>query len=219
MALGDNHCGNFQLVGYCTDNTCTAIHDPKVLGNPEKDRIPGYGSKVCKEYLRGGYCKYGDTCKYKYSHGAPERGYVRVDGEVCRHFVRRQSCRWGNKCKFSHLDKKKHVAPSTPAPTPAAASVPRRASPPWREVEKEHAAVMERLEQHLSRMAAVAEKNHTAPKDVCIICADNEVEVAYAKCGHLCLCIKCSESTNPALKTCPLCKRTSDRVRIYRAGL
>ena len=52
----------------------------------------------------------------------------------------------------------------------------------------------------------------------CIICADAEVNVAYAACGHLCFCHECSESGSSSLASCPFCRTPSHRVRIWPAG-
>merc|ERR1719350_870879 len=38
----------------------------------------------------------------------------------------------------------------------------------------------------------------------CKICMDKEVGVVFLPCGHLCCCVNCA----PALKDCPVCRRS-----------
>lgn len=41
-------------------------------------------------------------------------------------------------------------------------------------------------------------------EDVCIICLTNEPKISFTRCGHLCLCKKCSRND---FEWCPMCKQ------------
>ena len=48
----------------------------------------------------------------------------------------------------------------------------------------------------------------------CCICMDNEKEYAYVKCGHMCVCIECQQGE--WLNKCPICKTTSNCIKIFK---
>ena len=61
-------------------------------------------------------------------------------------------------------------------------------------------------------------------KGVCVLCWDNQAEVALVPCGHVCLCTHCcgqSEILNAALQhQCPVCRsRFHQTLRVYHAGI
>ncbi|KAF8609177.1 hypothetical protein BDV93DRAFT_134715 [Ceratobasidium sp. AG-I] len=55
---------------------------------------------------------------------------------------------------------------------------------------------------------------------LCVICQDEDANIAIVDCGHLCLCMECSELIMSSSKECPLCRTrivTSQRLlRIFR---
>ncbi|KAH7345244.1 hypothetical protein B0J17DRAFT_33237 [Rhizoctonia solani] len=65
---------------------------------------------------------------------------------------------------------------------------------------------------------------HTAAKlerdGLCVICQDEDANIAIVDCGHLCLCLECSELVMQSSKECPLCRTrivTSQRLlRIFK---
>lgn len=54
-------------------------------------------------------------------------------------------------------------------------------------------------------------EQHKENNLVCKVCLDNKVMYAFVGCGHLCLCSTCFDKVNK----CPLCRKISDRKRIY----
>ncbi|KDN42946.1 hypothetical protein RSAG8_06472, partial [Rhizoctonia solani AG-8 WAC10335] len=55
---------------------------------------------------------------------------------------------------------------------------------------------------------------------LCVICQDEDANIAIVDCGHLCLCLGCSELVMQSSKECPLCRTrivTSQRLlRIFK---
>ncbi|KAG8724850.1 hypothetical protein FRC12_024262 [Ceratobasidium sp. 428] len=55
---------------------------------------------------------------------------------------------------------------------------------------------------------------------LCVVCQDEDANIAIVDCGHLCLCMACSELIMSESKECPLCRTrivTSQRLlRIFR---
>ncbi|XP_053138205.1 E3 ubiquitin-protein ligase LRSAM1 isoform X2 [Hemicordylus capensis] len=49
----------------------------------------------------------------------------------------------------------------------------------------------------------------------CVVCMENEAQVVFLTCGHVCCCQTCSE----ALRSCPLCrKEITQRIRLFHSG-
>lgn len=57
------------------------------------------GKGVCRYFLEGGGCRYGDKCKFTHTRQNTARGEDRR--EVCKHFLSGR-CRFGDNCRFSH---------------------------------------------------------------------------------------------------------------------
>jgi hypothetical protein len=57
-----------------------------------------------------------------------------------------------------------------------------------------------------------------ASGDLCIICALTVVSVAMVPCGHVCMCLSCSELSE--MERCPVCKQAVTRVmHLFMSGL
>jgi E3 ubiquitin-protein ligase MUL1 len=52
------------------------------------------------------------------------------------------------------------------------------------------------------------------PGETCVVCLHDEARVCYRECGHLVCCETCAAK----LTRCPLCRRRSSWMRVYRAG-
>jgi hypothetical protein len=72
-------------------------HPPQRLGEP------------CRDYLRTGRCKYGDSCKYHHPAGGIQTNDpneppfpIRPDEPVCQYFLKNGTCKFGQACKFNH---------------------------------------------------------------------------------------------------------------------
>ncbi|XP_044309030.1 E3 ubiquitin-protein ligase LRSAM1 isoform X2 [Varanus komodoensis] len=49
----------------------------------------------------------------------------------------------------------------------------------------------------------------------CVVCMEQEAQVVFLNCGHVCCCQTCSE----ALSTCPLCRKDIvQRIRLFHSG-
>mmetsp|Transcript_27830 Transcript_27830/g.55640 ORF Transcript_27830/g.55640 Transcript_27830/m.55640 type:complete len:297 (+) Transcript_27830:235-1125(+) len=76
---------------------------PQRLGEPE-----------CRDYLRTGRCKYGESCKYHHPLDIQSGGGVRpIDPEapafpirpdepICQYYLKHGTCKFGQTCKFNH---------------------------------------------------------------------------------------------------------------------
>ncbi|KAM9271577.1 E3 ubiquitin-protein ligase LRSAM1 isoform 2-T2 [Morus bassanus] len=52
-------------------------------------------------------------------------------------------------------------------------------------------------------------------KSECIVCMEQETQMVFLPCGHVCCCQTCSEQ----LHTCPLCRKDiTQRIRIFHSG-
>ncbi|XP_051787806.1 E3 ubiquitin-protein ligase LRSAM1 isoform X2 [Erpetoichthys calabaricus] len=58
------------------------------------------------------------------------------------------------------------------------------------------------------------EPRHTEAEHMeCVVCMENESQVVFLPCGHICCCLVCSE----VLRSCPLCRSDiAQHIRIYR---
>ncbi|XP_039632036.1 E3 ubiquitin-protein ligase LRSAM1 isoform X1 [Polypterus senegalus] len=58
------------------------------------------------------------------------------------------------------------------------------------------------------------DKRHTEAEHMeCVVCMENESQVVFLPCGHICCCLPCSE----VLRSCPLCRSDiAQHIRIYR---
>tara|TARA_B100000405_G_C16406887_1_gene308886 strand:+ start:90 stop:545 length:456 start_codon:yes stop_codon:yes gene_type:complete len=54
-----------------------------------------------------------------------------------------------------------------------------------------------------------------SPGETCVVCLYARSEVVYKECGHLVCCGVCAGR----MDRCPLCRRRSAHMRVYRAGL
>ena len=151
---------------------------------------PNLRQRTCRDYLRTGSCWRGERCKYAHSDIPENTNSL----NICREHLRNGICRWGDSCKYA--DSHNMFQPEPP-------------SQPSREP---YTAMREPI-------TATREPDETPQThNKCIICADAEVNVAYAACGHLCFCHECSESGSSSLASCPMCRRPSARVRLQPAG-
>ncbi|KAH8827370.1 hypothetical protein DL96DRAFT_1669924 [Flagelloscypha sp. PMI_526] len=73
----------------------------------------------------------------------------------------------------------------------------------------------EKSEEEKAKMRAELEKT-----GLCVICQDDEANIAIVDCGHMAMCKDCSDAVMKSTKECPLCRTrivTEQRLlRIYR---
>lgn len=71
------------------------------------------GEADCRDYLRTGRCKYGESCKYNHPLNVESGGGVKAaPGQplfpvrpmepVCQYFLKHGTCKFGQACKFNH---------------------------------------------------------------------------------------------------------------------
>ena len=72
------------------------------------------GEPDCRDYLRTGRCKYGDSCKYNHPTNVEVGGGVkptnpgeplfpvRPNEPPCQYFLKHGTCKFGQSCKFNH---------------------------------------------------------------------------------------------------------------------
>ena len=53
------------------------------------------------------------------------------------------------------------------------------------------------------------------PGETCVICMQARSAVVYKECGHLVCCAVCAGR----IDRCPICRRRSAHMKVYRAGL
>jgi hypothetical protein len=68
-----------------------------------------FGEPVCRDFLRTGRCKYGDSCKYHHPLGGVKTADpneppfpIRPDEPLCQYFLKNGTCKFGQTCKFNH---------------------------------------------------------------------------------------------------------------------
>ena len=67
------------------------------------------GEPDCRDFLRTGRCKYGDSCKYHHPIGGTRSNDpneppfpIRPDEPVCQYYLKNATCKFGQSCKFHH---------------------------------------------------------------------------------------------------------------------
>ncbi|KAL9181238.1 hypothetical protein ACHAXT_010043 [Thalassiosira profunda] len=72
------------------------------------------GEADCRDYLRTGRCKYGESCKYNHPPGVESGGGIkpinpseplfpiRPTEPPCQYFLKHGTCKFGQSCKFNH---------------------------------------------------------------------------------------------------------------------
>ena len=70
---------------------------------------PQRPGEPCRDYLRTGRCKYGDSCKYYHPAGGIQTNDpneppfpIRPDEPVCQYFLKNGTCKFAQACKFNH---------------------------------------------------------------------------------------------------------------------
>jgi hypothetical protein len=63
----------------------------------------------CRDFLRTGRCKYGETCKYHHPVGGPKATDpneppfpIRPSEPTCQYYLKNATCKFGQTCKFHH---------------------------------------------------------------------------------------------------------------------
>ena len=67
------------------------------------------GEAYCRDFLRTGRCKYGESCKYHHPIGGSKATDpneppfpIRPDEPVCQYYIKNATCKFGQTCKFHH---------------------------------------------------------------------------------------------------------------------
>ncbi len=58
------------------------------------------------------------------------------------------------------------------------------------------------------------DESATTNYSTCSICLTNKSDIAFIKCGHMCLCEDCSSHPKPFI-TCPICRQCGPTIKIY----
>ncbi len=68
-----------------------------------------FGEPDCRDFLRTGRCKYGDSCKYHHPLGGVKTTDpneppfpIRPNEPLCQYFLKNGTCKFGQTCKFHH---------------------------------------------------------------------------------------------------------------------
>ena len=180
-------------------------------------------------------CKYGDACRY----GC--RGNVRVCHNFRRGGCTRRQCGYIHDMETAHESQMQHrlsvqprpaVTAPVEQPLQARPAVPGPADEQEAEPEDEEVqsgpSVVPPVEQAVPPRPAVATPvdqpvQRSPERDVCVVCYAGRAEVAYSKCGHMCICKACSGNQSHdqrmSLRKCPICRRISPRIIIFPMGV
>ena len=81
---------------------------------------------------------------------------------------------------------------------------------------------LELQQEQLRQLAAAQEAadgqgaGEQQPEDdrehTCAVCMDREPNTVFPACGHMCVCVHCAIGLN----SCPICRRRSKAIRIFR---
>ncbi len=68
----------------------------------------GSAGEVCQFFVKSGWCKWGDGCKFEHIPGpdtptAPTIGGLEPSGEICQFFSKSGWCKYGDQCKHQHI--------------------------------------------------------------------------------------------------------------------
>lgn len=88
--------------------------DLQEKSEPKCKVVPQYpqrlGEPDCRDFLRTGRCKYGDSCKYHHPIGGAKISSdpseppfpIRPNEPPCQYFLKHGTCKFGQTCKFHH---------------------------------------------------------------------------------------------------------------------
>jgi len=75
----------------------------------------------------------------------------------------------------------------------------------------------ERNEEHSASGSVPAAQKMAERSGLCVICQDEEANIAIVDCGHLALCRGCSDMVMSSSRECPLCRtRIVTEARLLR---
>ena len=177
-------------------------------------------------------CRYGDACRL-------------LCRDACRYFHgRAETANELNVDPFNADSQMQHrlsvqprpaVTAPVEQPLQARPAVPGPVDEPEAEPEDEEVqsgpSVVPPVEQAVPPRPAVATPvdqpvQPSPEREVCVVCYVGRVEVAYSKCGHMCICKACSGTDLPAgsaqrmsMRKCPICRRISPRIIIFPMGV
>ena len=168
-------------------------------------------------------CRYGDACRL-------------LCRDACRYFHgRAETANESNVDPFnadSQVQPRPAVTAPVEQPLQARPAVPGPVDEPEAEPEDEEVQtgppVVPPVEQAVPPRPAVATPvdqpvQPSPEREVCVVCYVGRVEVAYSKCGHMCICKACSGNQSHdqrmSLRKCPICRRISPRIIIFPMGV
>ena len=200
--------------------------------------------KPCRYYQRPGGCRYGSECKYRHIERARSRSRSRCRyGGACR-LLCRNACRYFhgraetaneiNVDPFNADSQMQDRLSVQPRPAVTAPEQPLQARPavpgpiydePEAEPEDEEVQTGPPVVPPVATL--VDQPVQPSPeREVCVVCYVGRVEVAYSKCGHMCICKACSgidltdgSAQRMSLRKCPICRRTSPKIIIFPTGV
>ncbi|KAK3309667.1 uncharacterized protein B0T15DRAFT_516145 [Chaetomium strumarium] len=94
-----NLSGNCPLKSHCPDRHITSA----ATENRNRDGGGGFGSLVCKHWLRG-LCKKGETCEFLHEYNLRKM-------PECNFFLRNGFCSNGEECLYLHIDPSSRLPP------------------------------------------------------------------------------------------------------------
>jgi Uncharacterized conserved protein, contains RING and CCCH-type Zn-fingers len=93
------------------------------------------GEPDCRDFLRTGRCKYGDSCKYHHPIGGVKETDpneppfpIRPDEPICQYYLKNGTCKFGQTCKFHHpphlMGKSRSVFNNAAGASPSSSGIP-----------------------------------------------------------------------------------------------
>ena len=95
--------GSCPLKSHCPDRHTSPSGTTNQPGNPREGGGGGFGSLVCKHWLRG-LCKKGSSCEFLHEYNLRKM-------PECNFFVRNGYCSNGDECLYLHIDPSSRLPP------------------------------------------------------------------------------------------------------------
>ena len=92
----------------------------------------------------------------------------------------------------------------------------------WSERDRKLQAKLAGKDAEIKKLKELSRRDETSStgsniSGLCIVCHDNEANVAMVPCGHVCLCTSCSEEYTGRMSNCPMgCGRYESTLKVYR---
>ena len=81
------------------------IQTREVDTNQNSDFRVKFKTELCKNYLKGNHCEFGDKCSFAHGHHElleRKDTHKNYKTKMCKRWLKEKSCPYGDRCQFIH---------------------------------------------------------------------------------------------------------------------